>query len=195
MNTKVLPNSIKAVSDTGDIEFYASVFGNRDKAGDRVLPGAFDVTIAEWQSKATLFPIVWSHQIERPQNVIGSADPADLTTDAKGLLVRGKLDVEGNPQAKYVHTLVRRRIATGASFMYNVVRQRKATDANELQQLDLIEAGPCLVGANPEAGIVAVKDLHLMSGTELNALFETLNVSLKAATSGADLRDRLRRFY
>lgn len=195
MQKLMVPSALKFVSDAGVIEFYASIFGNRDLQGDRVLHGAFDDSIVSWQAKGVPFPIVWSHAYDRPQNIIGSADPFDLVADAKGLRVTAQLDIEANPQAKWVHSLAKRRIATGASFAYDIVKQRKAADANELVRLNLIEAGPCLIGANPEAGVIDAKDLNLMTGAELNALFEQLGIELKTARSGREMQDKLERFY
>jgi phage head maturation protease len=75
------------------------------------------------------------------------------------LEVHGRLDVHDNPVAKQVHRLMKERRLTGWSFGYTVPPdgQQRRDGVNEVSEVDLVEVGPTLKGANPEAQLQAVK--------------------------------------
>ena len=78
----------------------------------------------------------------------------------RGLLVKGRLDVDDNPVARRAHKLMSRRSLKEFSFGYSVPSggQRKADDgANELIEIDLYEIGPTLKGMNPATELHSVK--------------------------------------
>ena len=155
-------SSFKALPDLGEGMFEAivSVFGNIDHMGDRVMPGAFQKSIARWQEKGDPVPVIWSHDWQDPFAHIGAVDPGDLEEVEKGLLVRGRLDVD-KPFAKQVYDLLRGRRVTEFSFAYDVMDEREGDDrANELWELDLLEVGPTLKGANPSTELLRVKSLE-----------------------------------
>jgi len=157
MLTKTYTSRFKTFKDandqpTGEIEFYASIYGNVDHIGDRVVAGAFDGSIKSWREKGESLPIIFSHQWDDPFAIIGEAAPGDIKSDSRGLLIKAKLDIDENPTAKQVYSLIKRGLVLESSFAYDVVKEKKnAKDqANDLIQLDLIEAGPTLKGMNPE---------------------------------------------
>ncbi len=142
---------------SGSFTALASVFGNEDLQGDRVMPGAFKATIKRMKAAGSVLPIVSSHVHDDPRFTIGVASADDLTETDKGLQVKGQLDLE-NPIAAQVHRLFKSGAWTGWSFGYSVLDQAEGKDGvNELRELDLIEAGPCLKGANPEAQLLEAK--------------------------------------
>lgn len=141
----------------GQFEALVSAFGNVDLQGDRVLPTAFDKSIADWQAKGDPIPIAFSHDWS-PWGIIGSAEPGDIEATPEGLKVKGSFDVETNPTAAQAYSLVKRRLVKEWSFAYDVVKEKKAADgANDLAELDLIEAGPTLKGANSLTETLSVK--------------------------------------
>ena len=76
-----------------------------------------------------------------------------------GLVVQGQLDLD-NPIAKQVHKLMSERLLKGCRFGYTVAKdgEKKAEDgANEVYEVDLIEVGPTLRGANAEAQLQKIK--------------------------------------
>jgi Caudovirus prohead serine protease len=78
---------------------------------------------------------------------------------AKGLEVEYKLDIDTNPKAAQIFRLLKERRVTEHSFAYDVLDERRAEDgANELLELDLIEVGPALKGANPATRTNWAKD-------------------------------------
>lgn len=150
----------EAGGPTGEVEFYASVFNNVDLIGDRVKATAFDLSLQKWQAGDAPFPIVFAHNWDDAWAIIGYADPKNMSIDDHGLKIRCMLDITTNPYAKQIFSLMLRGIVREASFAYDVVDEKTAKDgANDLNVLDLIEAGPCLKGMNPEAGTISVKTL------------------------------------
>src|SRR5690554_3452410 len=154
--------SFKALKDdngdlTGEFEAIVSVFGNVDLVGDRVVKRTFSKSLERWKASGDPIPVIWSHQWGDPFAHIGGVSDAEET--AKGLLVRGNLDMD-NPTAAYIAKLLAERRVKAFSFAYDVVDERRAKDgANELYELDIIEVGPTLKGANPEAALLAAKTL------------------------------------
>lgn len=142
----------------GSFTALASVFGNVDHVGDRMMPGAFAKTLERWRSSGDPIPVILSHQWEDPNYVVGKADPRAVYEDERGLVVQGQLDLS-NPIGKQVHKLMKERLLKGWSFGYTVPQggQGQKNGANEVTEVDLVEVGPTLKGANPEAHLEAIK--------------------------------------
>lgn len=150
----------KADAEHGTFEATVAVFGNVDKGGDRILPGAFKNTLAKWAKSGDPIPVILSHQWNDPMAHIGIL--TDATETVKGLRVKGKLDVEDNPVAKQVHRLMTRRSLKEFSFGYSVPAggQKRAKDgANDLSEVEIAEIGPTLKGMNPATELHAVKSM------------------------------------
>ena len=157
--------SFATATDTdsaGQFEALVAVFNNLDKGGDRIMPGAFTKTLAEWRASGDPVPVIWSHEWGTPDSHIGVAYAKDMQQTARGLLVKGQLDIDDNPVASRVHKLMQRRSVKEFSFGYSVPAggQRKASDgANELIEIDLFEIGPTLKGMNPATELHSVKGI------------------------------------
>jgi HK97 family phage prohead protease len=145
----------------GEFTALVAVFNNIDKGGDRIVPGAFTKTLAQWRASGDPVPVIWSHDWGQPDSHIGVAYAKDMVETDRGLLVkRGQLDIDDNPVAARVHKLMARRSVKEFSFGYSVAPggERKASDgANELLELDLVEIGPTLKGLNPATELRSVK--------------------------------------
>lgn len=140
--------------DEGQFEGYASVFGNVDSYGDIVQRGAFTKTLEEWAAKGDPIPLLWGHDFADPFSSIGVIDHAE--EDEKGLKVRGTFDLD-NPKAVQVYRLSKGRRVTGMSFAYDVRNAEQKDDGNHLLDLHIYEASIVPIGANPLAGVEAVK--------------------------------------
>jgi HK97 family phage prohead protease len=146
--------------DSGSFTALASVFGNVDLGGDRMMPGSFSKTLERWRESGDPIPVILSHQWDDPMAMVGKADPMEVVETERGLVVKGQLDIEHNAVAQQVHRLMRDRLLKGWSFGYSVPEggEKRAKDgANEVFEVDLIEVGPTLRGMNPEAQLQAVK--------------------------------------
>lgn len=147
---------------SGTFEALVSVFGNVDRGGDRVQPGAFTKTLRRWRKTGDPIPVILSHQWDNPMAHIGIADPHDVTETDRGLLVKGTLDVTDNEVARQVHKLLKRRSLREFSFGYDVPEggSKRAKDgALDLNEIDLVEVGPTLKGMNEATELYAVKSL------------------------------------
>lgn len=169
MERKSFPVEVKAAGDSGQFTALAAVFGNVDRGGDRILPGAFTKVLDQMREAGDPLPIVLSHKHEDPMAVIGKANPADVVETADGLQVTGNLDLS-NPVAKQAHKLMKERLLKGWSFAYTVAKDgQKVNDGvNDITEMkDLFEAGPTLIGMNPEAQLQAVKSIETELEDEL----------------------------
>jgi HK97 family phage prohead protease len=97
----------KAVNPTtGIFEAVASVFGNVDTVGDRVMPGAFKASLARWAMSGDPIPVLWSHRWDDPEAHIGIVLAAEERSE--GLWIKAQLDVE-KPFARQVYDLLKTR--------------------------------------------------------------------------------------
>ena len=87
MTDTLMPVEFKTISDTGEIEGYASTFGNRDLVGDIVQPGAFTKSLAG--RVATDVLMLWGHDHKR---LIGVW--TEIGEDTIGLRVKGRIMTE-----------------------------------------------------------------------------------------------------
>lgn len=167
MLIKELPARVKALDGDGDqpgtFEAIVAAY-NVDSMGDKIVPGAFAKTLESWGTKDGNIPVIWSHQHADPFAHIGYTTDAKETDD--GLYIKGVLDVDENPQAKQVYKLIKGGRVANYSFAYDIkdseaVKSDQKADNDGadllLKELDLIEVGPCLVGANRDTRTLAVK--------------------------------------
>jgi len=165
MLTKSFGARLKAVGTDDDLgegvfEAIVSVFGNVDSYGDRVIKGAFESTLADWESSGDPIPVYWSHRMDDPDFNIGHVLEAEETD--VGLRVKAQIDLESS-KAQQVYRLMKGRRVTQFSFAYDVEEYRvvKGSDDDdsvwELTKLKLYEVGPTPIGANQETELLSVK--------------------------------------
>jgi len=172
--------SFKALSEPsegpdGTFEAIVAIFNNVDRAGDRILPGAFAKSLERWRKSGDPIPILFSHEWDNldahigwvlQARELGPGDkelPASLA-DLGGLYVQGQIDLEEDFAARVWKRLQQRRIKQ-FSFAYDVIdstpvkESEKVTPSHyqDLVELDLLEVGPCLVGMNPATQLLGTK--------------------------------------
>lgn len=174
----------------GEFEAVVAVFNNVDHVGDRIMPGAFANSLTKWAASGDRIPIVFDHRWSDLDAIAGEVLEAQelLPGDSRlpaaikglgGLYVRGQLDLEDDFGRKLFNRLKRRRVRE-FSFAYSIVRERKAKDANELLEVDIIEVGPTLKGANPATQLIGVKSFgdqlraQIKRGRVLSAVNEAI---------------------
>lgn len=167
-----IPLDGKAVSETGVIEGYASVFGNVDSYGEVVEPGAFVDSLVKSQRTGRKIKMLYQHD---PHTPIGVWD--DLAEDSKGLWAKGRLLVEESPKAREVHGLLKAGALDGLSIGYRTI-ESKPKDGKpgviSLTKLDLLENSIVTFAANERARVEVVKSILDTGGLPTVREFEGL---------------------
>ncbi|WP_158884023.1 HK97 family phage prohead protease [Amycolatopsis anabasis] len=169
MKVKTCPVRIKAAGEqdgTDDGVFEAIVAAyNVDSVGDKIRPGAFADTLAEWQESGNPIPVLWSHMSHDPDYHIGYVEEAEEREE--GLWVRARIDLD-EPKARKVYRLLKGKRVRQFSFAYDIQEggwvDAKSEDDDaagegyyELRKLRLYEVGPTLIGANSDTELLSVK--------------------------------------
>lgn len=166
MRIKTAPVRIKAAgtqdgTDEGVFEAIVAAY-NTDSVGDRIVPGAFAATLAEWKGRGDPIPVLWSHMAHDPDYHIGVVEEAE-ERPGEGLWVRGRIDLDEAKAAK-VYRLMKGRRVTQFSFAYEIVEGSPVDSADdeawyELRKIKLYEVGPTLIGSNQNTQLLATKTL------------------------------------
>lgn len=164
MRIKSCPVRIKAAgehegTDEGTFEAIVAAY-NLDSVGDKITPGAFADTLAEWKAAGDPIPVLWSHMSHDPEYHIGEVLEAEERPE--GLWVKARIDTEPGSKAAQVYKLLKGRRVTQFSFAYDVeegawVDQKDGEGYYELRKLRLYEVGPTLIGANQATELLDVK--------------------------------------
>ena len=156
---------VKAGRRTGTFTALASVFGNVDSVGDRMLPGSFSKTLERWRESGDPIPVIFSHDWDDPIGSSARPTPTRSSRPSTGLMVHGQLDLE-NPTAKQVHQLMKDRLINGWSLRLH--RPQGRAEAQERRQRGLRgrpdRGRPDPAGANAEAQLQAVKSRRACDG-------------------------------
>jgi HK97 family phage prohead protease len=158
MRTKLLATIDAQVEQEGQFSALVAAFGNVDRGRDRIMPGAFTKSLADWRASGRRIPIIWHHLATDPSMIVGSADPAKSHETPEGLVLVGRLNIERSAAAGQIRDLLKNGDVSGWSFGYAVKRQRNAAGGvTELLELDILEAGPTPMPMNTAARTISVK--------------------------------------
>jgi len=139
MDYLLRPVEWKTAGSSGELEGYASVFGNVDQGGDVVLPGAFRKTLADWSRARQPIPLIADHVLST-DGVIGSVH--DAHEDGVGLRVKARFS--SVPKAQEIRTKMIEGHLSGMSFTYEPVDSYPGKvdgrPVRYLKQLRLFEA-------------------------------------------------------
>jgi HK97 family phage prohead protease len=151
---KTFPFEVKAVEKTGEFSGYLSVFNVLDAYRDIVVPGAFAESLAEWNAKGRLPPVLWQHMSVEP---IGPF--TKMREDTNGLYVEGRMLVEEVARAREAHALVKHKVVSGMSIGYETIGEEwdKTNRIRKLTKIKLWEGSLVTFPANEAAQIDAVK--------------------------------------
>lgn len=147
---------------SGIFEGYASVFGNVDSYGDKVIKGAFANSLAKsFPNDGAGIPCYWSHRMDDPEFILGKTLSA--VEDEHGLKVRVSLDLD-NPKAAAAYRALKAGAVNQMSFAYEVIdshfvpeKGTKFGGVNELRELNIFEVSVVQIGANTATSIDMVK--------------------------------------
>jgi HK97 family phage prohead protease len=146
----------KAGHSPGELEGYASIFGNVDLVGDVVMPGAFRKTITDWRNSTQPMPLIADHELST-SGVVGSI--ADLREDTRGL--KFKAMFSSTSKAQELRTNILEGHIKGTSFTYDAVQTRpgrvNGKAVRELHELRLFEITVSPFPINQLASITSAK--------------------------------------
>jgi uncharacterized protein len=154
MQHLVVKAAVPQVTDRGEFSAIAAAY-TVDRVKDRIVPGAFEKTIAQWQASGKRIPLHWDHRGDAA-NVIGSIDPAGTREVDLGLYVEGKLDLHDSEVAREAWRSMKND-AVSLSFGYVTLKARKRSGVNDLLELDLFEVSIVPHPANPDTRVLSMK--------------------------------------
>jgi HK97 family phage prohead protease len=178
---------LKALGDEGAGQFEAivAVFGNIDSYGDRMVKGCFERTLRAPPEGRGFPAVVWSHQWGMVP--IGASLEAEEVE--KGLRIVGQLLIEDHSTAREVYAAMKLQGGDGLpalrefSFAFFIVDSAEITEdgetIREIKDVDLLEVGPTLIGANSETELIGVRAAPVTATTV--ALERSLHSVIKAA--------------
>lgn len=140
---------IKSYQDSGKVEGYVSIYGNKDLNGDIVEPGAFTKTVLESGGEVVM---LLHHDRTRP---IGMAK---LEEREKGLFLSGQIATD-LPDGELAHKQAAKGLLRGLSIGYRTVKEMwdDMAKAFRLYEVKLFEASLVTIPANPLTLIESVK--------------------------------------
>ena len=135
-----------------EFEGYASLFHVADGAGDTVVPGAFQRSLA--RRPPARVRMLYQHFAHEP---IGTWE--EIREDQRGLYVRGRLATDSD-RARDVAALIRAGALDGLSIGFKTIRARRdaATHTRTLIEIELWE--------------ISVVTFPLLAGSEVSAIGE-----------------------
>ena len=163
MNYKTKQFDIKSVSDTGELTGYFSTYQPvADSYGDCVAPGCFTETIKAWTEKGKFIPLVWNHNMDDPEMIIGQVDK--IEDDEYGPLMTAHF--YDTPKAQAARNLMKEGSVYQFSYAYAIDAARKpdesekAADPNINQVLEAVSLMEITITPTPAqtlAELVSIK--------------------------------------
>jgi uncharacterized protein len=147
---------IKKLSDSGEFEGYGSVFHEVDMGGDKVMPGAFNTSLATKPMSA--IKLLWQHDPAQP---IGMWE--ELREDERGLYVKGKM-LTAIQRGAEVLAMMKAGVVDGLSIGFRTVRSawEEGNDVRQLLEVDLWEISvvtfPMNLGARVDGVKMTIRD-------------------------------------
>ena len=163
MNYKTKQFDIKSVSATGELTGYFSTYQPvADSYGDCVAPGCFTETIKAWAEKGKFIPLVWNHNMDDPEMIIGQVDK--IEDDEYGPLMTAHF--YDTTKAQAVRNLMKEGSVYQFSYAYAIDAARKpnesekAADPNINQVLEAVSLMEITITPTPAqtlAELVSIK--------------------------------------
>ena len=182
MNYKTKQFDIKSVSDTGELTGYFSTYQPvADSYGDCVAPGCFTETIKAWAEKGKHIPLVWNHNMDDPELIIGQVDK--IEDGEYGPLMTAHF--YDTPKAQAARNLMKEGSVYQFSYAYSIDSARKpnenekAVDPNinqVLEAVSLMEITITPTPAQPLAEMVSVKAGRRNSKKDADAIREAITL-------------------
>lgn len=140
---------VKELSDDGEFEGYASIFGEVDQGMDSVERGAYRASL----KTGPMPKMLWQHDPTQP---IGKW--LEVQEDEKGLKVRGKI-IEATAKGAEALVLMREKVLDGLSIGYRTKKAMRdeTTGIRKLLEVELWEISLVTFPMLPTATVDSVK--------------------------------------
>lgn len=141
----------KSLTDDGEFEGYASIYGNVDDGGDIVLAGAFDQSLRE--RPAGKVKMLLHHDTRK-----GVGTWNEIHSDGRGLFVRGKL-LLSTVDGRDTHEKLKATVLDGLSIGYRTIESEydSSRSVRTIQRALLMEVSIVTFPMNQLAMITGVK--------------------------------------
>jgi uncharacterized protein len=149
IETHAFPIEFKNLSDSGKIVGLASVYGNIDRQGEAIAPGAFRASIARLAGKG--LPMMREHRADLTCGVWTGFEET-----GGALRVSGKLLLE-TQAGREAYTLAKAGALGGLSVGFSGAKRTLAGGKRMITEGDLLEVSLVAIPANAEAVIEGVK--------------------------------------
>lgn len=166
---------IKALSEPGEFEGYASIFGEMDQGRDIVLSGAFRNSLIK--RPADRVKLLWQHDRDK---IIGRW--TEMREDNRGLYVKGKL-ILGIEKGREAHELMMAGALDGLSIGYRTVVDEydRDTETRRLKEVELREVSLVTFPMLESASVALVKGDELPTEREVEDWLKNAGFSSKQA--------------
>lgn len=137
--------------DQGEITALVSCFNNTDFANEKVMPGAFKNSLGRKLPRG-----VWAHDWSQP-----IAKTLEARETDEGLVIKGQFNLD-TQRGREAFSDIKFGIIDEFSIGYRVVKDSfdaESKDIRQLDEVDLYEWSPVLVGMNPATTLLSVKEL------------------------------------
>ena len=152
--TTILEIKRGPASASGEVEGYASTFGNIDEVADKIERGAFKNVTPDNMPK-----MLFNHDMQSAQAIpIGIWTHAE--EDNKGLYVKGRLFIDGDnavPAAKAVYRGLQEGVINRMSIGYIANDYHYEGDIRVIKDVELVEVSFVNRPANTQAVVTSVK--------------------------------------
>lgn len=145
--------SIKSIDEQGNLEGYASKYGNIDSYGDIVIAGAFTLSMQRHMTNGTMPKMFWQHSPDAP---IGKWTEFEERPD--GLFLRGKINLD-TQRGREAHSDIKFGSIDGLSIGYYTKQSTfdPVSGVRYLEEVDLIEASVVSLPANSISTVTGIK--------------------------------------
>lgn len=184
---------LKAVSDNGEVEGYASTWTKEpDSYGDIVIKGAFTETLKKKEETGHPFPLCFNHDMDQ---IIGSVK--SIEEDDFGLKIKASFLSSALAQEK--RELVQEGIVWQFSFAYNILEAERPTEEEKksgilqkLTKLDLFEVSLVPVPANQTAIVTDIKSDTEIETKEADEEMETKSGARNSKKDADTIREAIK---
>ena len=178
IETLAFPIEYKNLSDTGEIVGLASVYGNIDRQGEAIAPGAFRASISRLAGKG--LPMMREHRADLTCGVWTGFEETGGALRVTGKLL---LDTQAGREA---YSLAKAGALGGLSVGFREAKRTLAGGKRLITEGDLLEVSLVAIPANAEAVIEGVKATP--GPREIETALRSIGLSnrqSKAATAAA----------